>query len=641
MCGIVGVVELTRGQEAELGLLRAMTDTIVHRGPDGEGHTVEGPLGLGHRRLAIIDVAGSPQPMTSADGRFTIVFNGEILNYRQLREALSTEQDAEQGGTRGAGAGLAWRTHGDTEVLLELLARRGVAGLVELRGQFAFGLLDRADGSVLLGRDRLGILPLFHATTADRFAFASEAKALVPAIGAPTIDAESLPDYLTQRAVPAPHTLIAGVSKLAPGSWMRVWPDGRTEAGTYWSLRTPRALQSISPAAAVDRLDGLLRDAIDDALVADVPVGAYLSGGVDSSIIVALTARAAKAARLATFAAAFPGSAHDESAYARRVSERYGTDHHEIAIDPERFHDDLWRLSRCREFPISEASDVAVASLASLASQHVKVVLSGEGSDELFGGYPKYRFARTAELIGALPVGLRQRPLELLRTMAFRRNDRISSALRAFEGAEQADRLRSWFSPYSQREIARLCPARGRRTGPALVRGDDAVAAMCRGDLGSWLSDNLLERGDRMTMASSIELRPPFLDARVVEFALSLPSSVKLHDRTPKWPVRELARRYVDADLIDRPKVGFRVPIGDWFRGRLRTEVEDLLLSGGSHCRRWLDAAYIDELVAEHLSGSADRAKQLWPLVSLEVWARSVLDATPCIDPSTGTRPAP
>lgn len=583
MCGIVGVVELTRGRGAELGLLRAMTDTIVHRGPDGEGHTVAGPVGLGHRRLAIIDVAGSPQPMTSADGRFTIVFNGEILNYRQLREALSA-------GT-GAGTGIEWRTHGDTEVLLELLARRGAAGLVELRGQFAFGLLDHADGSVLLGRDRLGILPLFHATTADRFAFASEAKALVPAIGAPALDAASLPDYLTQRAVPAPHTLIAGVSKLAPGSWMRVWPDGRTEAGTYWSLRTTRAPLSIAPAAAVDRLDELLRDAVDDALVADVPVGAYLSGGVDSSVIVALTAQAAKAGRLATFAAAFPGSAHDESTYARRVSERYGTDHHEIAIDPEQFHDDLWRLTRFREFPISEASDVAVASLASLAAQHVKVVLSGEGSDELFGGYPKYRFAGAAELIGRLPAGLRQRPLERVRTVAFARNDRISSALRAFEGVERTDRLRSWFSPYSQREIARLCPHAGRRSATTTIAGDDAVAAMSRNDLGSWLSDNLLERGDRMTMASSIELRPPFLDARVVEFALSLPSSVKLHDRTPKWPVRELARRYVDADLIDRPKVGFRVPIGDWFRGRLRAEVEELLLSGGSHCRRWSGGA--------------------------------------------------
>lgn len=612
MCGIVGVVEFTSPQ-ADLGLVRAMTDTIVHRGPDGEGHTVEGPVGLGHRRLAIIDVAGSPQPMTSADGRCTIVFNGEILNYRRLRDSMDVE----------------WRTHGDTEVLLELLAGRGVAALPELRGQFAFGLLDHRDGSVLLARDRLGILPLFHATTAERFAFASEAKALVPATGPAAVDHASLPDYLVQRAVPSPHTLIDGVSKLAPGSWMRVWPDGRTESGTYWSLRTARPPVTITPAAAVDRLGELLRDAVDDALVADVPVGAYLSGGVDSSIIVALTAQAAKAGRLATFAATFPGSAHDESAYARRVSERYGTDHHEIPIDPEQFHDDLWRLTRYREFPISEASDVAVASLAALASQHVKVVLSGEGSDELFGGYPKYRFAGTAEMVGKLPARLRQRPLELVRTTAFAKNDRVSSALRAFEGAGQHDRLRSWFSPYSEREIARLCPGPGRTTPPTLVPGDDPVAAMSRNDLGSWLSDNLLERGDRMTMASSIELRPPFLDARVVEFALALPSAIKLHDRTPKWPVRELARRYIDADLIDRPKIGFRVPVGEWFRGRLRPEVEDLLLSGSSHCRQWLDAPYIDELVREHLSGAADRAKQLWPLVSLEVWARTVLDATP------------
>jgi asparagine synthase (glutamine-hydrolysing) len=596
------------GAGPELGIVERMAAAICHRGPDGEGFFADGRVVFGHRRLAIIDIAGSPQPMTSADGNFTMVFNGEILNYRQLRRELDVD----------------WRTEGDTEVLLELIARQGVDGLQRLRGQFSFAVYDHRDGSVLFARDRLGILPLFYAIDADGLAFASEVKALRCALPALTLDQPELPAYLSQRAVPAPATLFEGVKKVLPGSWMRVQRDGRVDSGRYWSLRSRRAILELSPAAAVDELERLLASALEEALVADVPVGAYLSGGVDSTVTVALAVRAAKAKHLATFSAAFPGSDDDESPYARRVSAILGTDHHEVEVDPHSFFDELWRLSWYRDAPISETSDVAIAALAKAASQHVKVVISGEGSDELFGGYPKYRFARAGHLVGLVPTPLRKPAAQLAARAVAGHRPRIGSALRAMQGHRELDRLRGWFSPYSPDEVRRLCGRLPSDDQPSLT--GDPVQRMGIVDLGSWLSDNLLERGDRMTMASSIELRPPFLDPRVVEFALSLPSSIKLHNKTLKWPVKELAKRFVSADIVDRPKVGFRVPVSEWFRTHLSSSVRELLQSDASRCRQWLDATTIDSLVNDHLSGKADRGKQLWPLVSLEVWARTVLE---------------
>ncbi len=616
MCGIVGVIETDAGSP-DTELLRRMADEVVHRGPDGEGYWVHGHVGFGHRRLAIIDVAGSPQPMHSADGRHTICFNGEILNYAELRRTLS----------------VGWSTHGDTEVLLELLAAHGPAALRRVRGQFAFALYDHSDGTVLLARDRIGILPLFWARTPSGIVFASEVKALRPALGDLEVDADSLPAYLSQRAVPAPHTLFAGVRKVLPGSWLRIHPDGRVEEGRYWSLDAPRPQLDLSPGEAVDELERLLGLAVEESLVADVPVGAYLSGGVDSSITVALAARAAKAGRLATFSATFPGSPDDEGEYARRVSARLGTDHHEVAVDPADFWSELWRLAWYRDLPISQTSDVAVAALARLASQHVTVVISGEGSDELFGGYPKYRLAVPTRAAGALPAPLRQPLVAAARRFLGPRSERLDVALRALEGRSERDRLDGWFASFSERELEVLCRGRGRASGPLPELHGDAVTRMSLVDLSSWLADNLLERGDRMTMASSIELRPPFLDARVVEFALSLPSSIKVRNGVTKWPVKELARRFVDADIVDRPKVGFKVPIGEWFRTSLADEVRGLLQSDASRCRGLLDTGLVDRFVSDHLEGRADRSKQLWPLVSLEIWARTVLERSGPVAP--------
>jgi asparagine synthase (glutamine-hydrolysing) len=603
MCGIAGIVRID-GTEVDPDVLTSMAETLAHRGPDDRGQVVLGPVGLAHRRLSVIDLDGSPQPMRSADGRFTLAFNGEILNHAELRRRHR----------------LTVHSGGDTEVLLALLSRYGPDVLVELRGQFAFALHDAEDDSVLLARDRLGILPLHHVRHGGCLAFASEPKAFVPLTGPPVVDPQGVADFLVQRAVPAPATILAGIGKVVPGTWMRLHVDGRVEQRQWWSLATQRPPGTHDPDGAGDELERLLSMAVAENLIADVAVGAYLSGGVDSTVVVALARRAAPETRLATFSAGFPGSADDERPAARAVAEILGTDHHEVTVTPSSFLDELGRLSWFRDAPVSETSDVAVAALARAAAGEVTVVLSGEGSDELFAGYPKYRWATTVANLCRLPVGARRPVARAARRHLAPHDDRISTVLRVLEADGAAEALRSWFAPFTVAEAAELT---GRSPRPVFVPGAahlDTVDRLGRLDLASWLPDNLLERGDRMTMASSVELRPPFLDPRVVEFALSLPASIKLRHGVPKWPVRALARRLVGAETAQRPKIGFRVPVAEWMRGPWRNELRARLTAPDSPLAGLLDRRIVERLLAEHLDGRADRAKQLWPLLSLAVW---------------------
>jgi asparagine synthase (glutamine-hydrolysing) len=603
MCGIAGFNGV--GEDADLDVVRRMTDSIIHRGPDDSGYYLRRGTALGHRRLAIIDVAGSLQPMTSGDGRFTLVFNGEILNYRELARASSAR--------RG--------TSGDTEVLLNLLASEGVGALSKLKGQFAFALYDSHDDSLLLARDRAGILPVFYTVRPDGFYFASEVKAFRP-VFSPEIDRASLSSFLFQRAVPAPNTLIDGVSKLSPGEWISVSKGRIQQRGFFWQPQIPSVVNELPADDLVGELDALLQRAVELAMVADVPVGAYLSGGVDSSLIVAMAAKLHGSDRLKTFAAGFVGSDDDERSYARHVSEVLGTDHHEVEMDAADFLGDLSRLSWFRDFPISETSDIAVAALARLASDHVKVVLSGEGSDELFGGYPKYRYATTTNRVGVVPTAVRQPVLRLLRKTVGPRSERLATALRAFEGSTDAARYRGWFSPFSEREVRALLVDSNARPLSAEQLSGDGIQKQTIVDFTSWLPDNLLERGDRMTMASSIELRPPFLDNDVIDFALGLPSSVKLRGGTTKWIVKEVARRWVDDSVVDRKKIGFKLPIDRWFRTDLADSVVDLLTSRDAQIASWFDLGEVRRLISAHQSGRVDHSKQIWPLLSLEVWAR-------------------
>jgi asparagine synthase (glutamine-hydrolysing) len=603
MCGIVGIRRFD-GQEVDARLLRAMAGQLAHRGPDDEGFWHRGAVGLGHRRLAIIDLAGSVQPMASPDGRHHITFNGEIFNYRALR----------------AETPYGYRTDGDTEVILAAYDAHGAACAEHLRGQFAFALFDEDDESLWLYRDRLGVLPLYYYADGQQLIFASEVKALLEAMpAAPKVDEQSLDDYLSRRSVAAPYTLFDGVRKLPPGHRLRAGRGGDIRIEPYWSLPAPTDVLDVSDAAAVDLVRHALDDAVLDALVADVPVGAFLSGGVDSSLIVATATRLRGGDPVETFSAGFGDPRTDETHHARTVSRWLGSNHHEVVLSAADFDAEWSRLSWHRDGPISEPADIAVAQLAATARQHVKVVLSGEGSDELFAGYPKHRFAGWSRRAGLVPDGVRQPALRAVERALPSGQRRLRTAARAL-GAPRERLGEEWFAPFTAAERHALLGDLG-RPPTAAPAGRSALDVMLRRDCtGGWLSDNLLERGDRMTMAASLELRPPFLDHRLVELAFRLPDRVKLRGRTGKWAVKALAEESLPAEIVHRRKAGFQVPLDAWFRGDLRDTAHDRLLSSGSFVTQVMDRTAVAALLRDHARGRRDEAVRIWTLMCLEVW---------------------
>lgn len=606
MCGIAGICNFSAEPPAPTALAR-MGNILRHRGPDDAGTWVEGPTGLTHRRLSVIDLGGSHQPMQSADGRWVLVFNGEIFNYRELRRALDYP----------------FQTDGDTETLLAGVATEGFAFVDRLVGQFAFALTDRHTGSVHLVRDRLGILPLYYHLDRERLVFASEIKAVLAGLPtSPAVDLASLESYLIGRSVPAPHTLFEGVAKLPAGHHLEVTAGGTHRLRCYWSLPVPDDPGRWTPEAAVDAVGGAVREAVSSALVADVPIGAYLSGGVDSSLIVATVAQLDPGRELHTFAAGFGDARDDELPWAQRVSEHVGTHHHEVPVHQEDFVD-LWpTLTWHRDAPVSQPADIAVFRLAQAARERVTVVLSGEGGDELFAGYPKHQVARVAARLALLPAGVRSGLSGAVEGHLPARLARHRIVLRVLAERSAEDRHRAWFAPFNAGERAKLLAGLPRRPVRVHLPGEDRdpVRAMLVDDLASWLPDNLLERGDRMSMAASLELRPPLIDHRLVELAFRLPSEYKVRGRTTKWALKEVARRVLPDEVVDRRKVGFRVPLDAWFRDGLRDAVRDRLTGPGSFVADTFDVDGLRKLVERHESGRFNEESRIFTLMSLEVW---------------------
>ncbi|MCW1960317.1 MAG: asparagine synthase (glutamine-hydrolyzing) [Mycobacterium sp.] len=607
VCGIAGIRRLD-GAPIDRETLVRMAALLRHRGPDATGIWHEGPVGMAHTRLSIIDLQGSQQPMASPDGQRHLVFNGEILNYRELRGLLTYP----------------FRTEGDTEVLLAVYDKYGPAGVEKLRGQFAYAIHDQQTGVTHLFRDRLGILPLYYYLDNRQFAFASEVKALLPLIDRPEVDEDSLHDYLAHRTVPSPDTLIRGVHKVPQGHHLVVDADGRMTLSPYWQLPVEPAGRKISDADAVRLVDEGLRSSVREALVADVPVGVYLSGGVDSSLLTAMTRRENPDQVLHTFGASFNDERYDENSWARKVAGLAGTTHHEVVVTAEDFMSNWSKLSWHRDGPLSEPADVAIYRLAQLAREQVKVVLSGEGSDELFGGYPKYAFAAATRWLGALPSGGLLSRLE--RSLPADKA-KLRIAVRALAERGHDERMRGWFAPFNHAERRQLVGRPAARPTPIAYRTGrgDSLRRMLYGDTCVWLADNLLERGDRMSMAASLETRPPFLDYRLVELAFDLPSSVKTRGRTTKWVLKEVARRYLPDDVVDRPKIGFKVPLDRWFRHGLRDMAYDLLTGPSSYVGATFDPGVVASLLSDHSSGVRDEESRIWTLLSLEVWHRELV----------------
>ena len=617
-----------------------MTLSLAHRGPDGEGFLSTPEVSLGHRRLAIIDLPGGRQPMTSADGRCTIIFNGEIYNFRELRRELEA-------------AGAQFRTRSDTEVLVEAWARWGTAALERLRGMFAFAAWDHRERSLTLVRDRLGVKPLYFARIGERLLFASEIKALLRHPDVPReLNASAVEDFLTYLYIPAPQTIFTGIEELPPAHWLR-WQDGSTAMGSYWDARPRSAEESVSPNEARDaeELRALLGEAVRLRLESDVPLGAFLSGGLDSSSIVALMAQAS-AEPVRSFSLGFgAGEEHyTELKYARIVSARFGTEHRELEIRPQ-VAELLPRMVALFDEPFGNPTALLVYALAELTRRYVTVALAGDAGDEAFLGYPRHLGVRLRKFLDAVPRPLRRALGALAEsipesTKGFHGRRRLREFLsssgdtwqRAYTGWV------SYFSPTMRNEMytPEFRAAVGDHTGEDFLDGLFARVAACHPldqasyvDLHSFLPHNLLEYGDRMSMAHALEVRLPFTDHRVVEFALRLPAAEKLRRRTGKHVLREAMRPLLPAEILERPKLGLNPPLGIWLQRELAPLVNRYLSRESVERRGWFKPAAVERLVGEFRAGRRDYSLHIWALLVLEEWCRQYLD-----DEATDVLPA-
>ncbi len=621
MCGIAGILDL-KGQPPDVGVVRRMTAAIAHRGPDDDGYFCDRGVALGFRRLSIVDLSGGHQPMTSDCRRFTVIFNGEIYNHDELRTALEKDHGAR------------FRTRSDTEVILAAYRLWGEAALERFNGMFALAIWDSREQELFLARDRMGKKPLYYARVGDELCFASEIKALFQHPRMPrSVARERIPAFLAYRYMPGAETLFEGIRCLPAASWLRLTSTG--EVGPpprYWEcwFEPPNHAR---PADLGRDLESLLGDSVRLRRLADVPVGAFLSGGLDSSLIVALMSRL-HPEPLKTFSIGFD-TGFSEAGHARRVAQAFGTDHHELIVGSQDLIAHLPRVLHARETPVTEASDIPIFLLSREARRKVTVVLSGEGSDEIFAGYPKYAFehqlgqaldlvpkAWLAGVASLLPFGLRRAQL----------------ALEAASQSDVLERHATWFGAFGPQE-RRAVLREGLLQGDGLhVFSHDRIGGrhphsrvdeMQFLDVQHWLPANLLLRGDRMTMAHSLELRCPFLDFRLVEFAAQrVPVSAKIHGGKGKWLLKRLAETLLPAGIAGRAKWGFKVPTSQWFRGALRGVLGDTLLSPAAKARGYFREARLRELIDEHGSGRRDHDKQLWILFQLELWHLMFVDRT-------------
>ena len=619
MCGIAGWIAGPGSVLAE-GTLASMLQAIAHRGPDDEGMCSFRSTGtghqvfLGHRRLAIIDPRGARQPMCDSAAGLALTFNGEIYNFRELRDELRL-------------LGYRFLRDSDTEVLLRAYQHWGNEVVHHLRGMFAFAIWDARNERLFLARDRFGEKPLFLYENGSNMYFASEIKALLRVPGAKDgVNLDAVWDYLAYRYVPGPKTLFNGIRKLMPGT-IATWERGILKEERYWTApdRIPcdvRQPQSDMVPAFLSRLD----EAVKLQMVSDVPFGAFLSGGLDSSAIVALMSR--HNSMVKTFSVGFDDDSYSELAYAAEVAKHFGTQHHEIVVNHRDLIERLPQLVACRDAPVSEPADIPIYLLAREAARSVKMVLTGEGSDELLGGYPKHIAERFAQGYQLLPGYLRHRFIEPLTHALPYDFRRVKTAVTNLNIEDWRERYVRWFGALNRSERDRLSVLRlnGAPVMGAPPFDSDPRSSTLRRilyfDQTSWLPDNLLERGDRMTMAASIEARVPFLDHELVSFVSSLPDHYRIRGLRSKWILREAGKQLIPERILERPKVGFRVPVNAWFRGEMRDYLLDHLQNGSSLTRAYYDSRALDQVLAEHVNGKQNHEKLLWSLLNLELWHR-------------------
>jgi asparagine synthase (glutamine-hydrolysing) len=620
MCGIAGwIADERRGRlfESPDEVMSNVLEALAHRGPDGAGvcsFQSEGAshrVVLGHRRLAIIDPEGARQPWVDERAGIAVTFNGEIYNFRELREQLVKR-------------GYTFTRDSDTEVLLRAYQHWDKDVVNHLRGQFAFAIWDSNKERMLLARDRFGEKPLYIAERNGSFFFASEIKAL---LRIPGIQAEAeLPavwDYLAYRYVPGPRTLFKGIRKLPPATYA-LWQFGRLREVRYWLPPDRKALQHEGADASAESFLARLDETVKLQMVSDVPFGAFLSGGLDSSTVVGLMSR--HNARVKTFSVGFGDAKYSELPHAAQVAKHFGTEHHELIVAEKDLIAQLPRLVAFRDAPVAEPSDIPIYLMSKEASRTVKMVLTGEGSDEILGGYPKHVMESSGWGMRALPWKLLN-PLIAGLPYAFRRAKTAAANLAIDDWKERYVR---WFGALSHAERDRLSVLG--LNGSHVIGGippfdaepgNSALRRILYFDQTSWLPDNLLERGDRMTMAASIEARVPFLDHRLAEHVSALPDEARVRGLSTKWILRQAARQILPRRILRRPKVGFRVPVNEWFRGEMRDYLLDHLQGARSLTRAYYAAETLDRVIDEHLQRRQNHEKLLWTLLNLEIWHRT------------------
>lgn len=625
MCGIHGLYQLD-GAAAPREWLARMAAVTRHRGPDDEGVYAEGRCAIGMRRLAVIDLVGGRQPLSSEDGRLWLVCNGEIYNYRELRETLT-------------GRGHRFKTQTDCEVLLALYEEYGDDFVQHLNGMYAFALWDERRQRLLLGRDRLGIKPLYLYRDARRLAFASEAKALLALPGVPAaIDPAALDSYLHLGYVPAPQSLFRGIEKLPPAS-LTIIEQGELRTRRYWQLpqEVDRSLQEAEWVEAVR--EGLER-AVRRQMVSDVPIGAFLSGGVDSSGVVGYMARHG-GAPVRTYAIGFDGDGaenfYNELPYARRVAERFGTDHQEIVVRPdvvELLPQLLWHLDE----PVADTAFITTYLVSEFARRDVTVILSGVGGDELFGGYRRYLGHRYQQQFDRLPAWVRRTAVAAARRLPADRHSpllNLSRYAKAFlNGADASfeNRYRSYVQVFGTEDAYGLRQINGVPRWDALAaafgeaQSDDPLNRMLMVDAATQLPDDLLLLTDRMSMATSLEARVPLLDHELVELAARIPEDIKIRDGRLKHLMKRALDDLLPQDILQRRKRGFGTPMGAWLKQDLAPVLRHVLSDEALAARGLFHPAMVRSLIADHESNRIDGTDRLLSLLNLEVWARVFLD---------------
>lgn len=632
MCGIVGYTHQSR--KLAPGILKAGIQVLVHRGPDQQGGFCSSSVSLGAARLRIVDLAGGDQPIRSADGDAVIAFNGEVYNHAELRAELE-------------GGGVCFRTRCDTEVVLQAYLRWRAEAFGKLRGMFAVAIWIESEQKLVLARDRMGIKPLYYNVQAGELSFGSELKCIFANPDVPRrIDLAGLNCYLSLNYVPGPYTLVEGIQKLMPGCLLE-WQKGAVRVDSYVppqaENRTDCGKLTLDNACA--QLDGLLSEAVKEQLVSDVPLGMWLSGGLDSSTVLDYAARLSPN-RLKSFSVTFRGKSFDETRYVREVAQCYGTDHTEFDLSDEAdLADTIAALPYYSDEPSADAGAVPVWYLAKMTHRDVTVVLSGEGADELFGGYLTYKADRYNRYFGRVPRGLRRAALALAREIPAS-DEKIGfeyKLQRFLEGSllrpEAAHVF--WNGTFTEEEkrrffrYANAAPLNAilAQMRPAAKAGESFVERFLDFDRRYSMPDAILYKVDRMSMAHSVEVRPPFLDDRIVEFAGGLPERFKFAGGQTKFLLRRLMKDRLPQAVLKRPKVGFDIPIHEWFRGVLRPLLEDTLSEEALSATRLFDYRGVRQLMDEHFARKANWGYHLWGLVTLVPWMKQWNIEAPAMEP--------